>query len=255
MLRVACFMCYVGHGAFGFYRKEAWVPYFGVVGVGRDTARELMPLVGLMDVSLGISILLSPRPAVLLWMVIWAVWTALLRPLSGESSWEAVERAGNYGAPIAFLLLCVPLAGRWLKAAVPEPATLREVWLPRALALAAALLFVGHGALALGVKPGIVTTMASVFGGAATSLTFWSGIVEVALAIAIVARPSAELALFMACWKLATEALFVTAGAPFWEIIERGGSYGVPLALAILLHSRRDPATAAVTPRGASAAA
>ena len=39
----------------------------------------------------------------------------------------------------------------------------------------------------------------------------------------------------MAGWKFATECLFITAGAPFWEVIERFGSYTAPLALALLM--------------------
>src|SRR5262245_2443222 len=100
-LRIGAFMCFVGHGAFGVITKEAWVPYFGVAGIGRETAFHLMPLVGVVDIIVGCSMLIRPRPAVACWMVLWAAWTALLRPLSGETGWEALERAGNYGVPAA----------------------------------------------------------------------------------------------------------------------------------------------------------
>jgi hypothetical protein len=36
-------------------------------------------------------------------------------------------------------------------------------------------------------------------------------------------------------WKLLTEMMFLTSGAPIWEVVERGGSYGAPLALFVLL--------------------
>ena len=42
-------------------------------------------------------------PIVPLSLTVWGLWTASLRPLSGDSVWELVERAGNYGVP---LLLC-----------------------------------------------------------------------------------------------------------------------------------------------------
>ncbi len=42
------------------------------------------------------------------------------------------------------------------------------------------------------------------------------------------------LLLFVFAWKLGTEALRPLAGEPVWEFIERGGSYGAPLALAWL---------------------
>jgi hypothetical protein len=44
--------------------------------------------------------------------------------------------------------------------------------------------------------------------------------------------------LFVAAWKLATESLFVVAGAPVWEFVERAGSYVAPIALAALMMTR-----------------
>ena len=59
------------------------------------------------------------------------------------------------------------------------------------------------------------------------------------LAAAVAIRPMTGLLLFVAAWKLGTEFLFVTAGAPIWEFVERAGSYAAPLALAILMRERR----------------
>jgi hypothetical protein len=39
----------------------------------------------------------------------------------------------------------------------------------------------------------------------------------------------------VALWKLATESLFVAAGQPFWELVERGRSYAAPVAFAIVV--------------------
>ena len=105
ILRLGVVGCFIGHGAYGFITKEAWVPYFGVVGINRAWAYKLMPWVGAMDVSLGLTAAIIPLPIVLLHMTVWGIWTAALRPLSGDSVWELVERAGNYGVPLAFLIL------------------------------------------------------------------------------------------------------------------------------------------------------
>ena len=35
-------------------------------------------------------------------------------------------------------------------------------------------------------------------------------------------------------WKVATESLFLVSGAWGWEVVERGGSYGAPLAFALM---------------------
>ena len=65
---------------FGVITKEAWVPYFGVAGIGREMAFRLMPLVVALDILMGCLMLLGPRPAIAYWMIAWATWTALLRP-------------------------------------------------------------------------------------------------------------------------------------------------------------------------------
>ena len=226
-LRIGGFMCFVGHGAFGLVTKQAWVPYFGVVGIDRETAFQLMPLVGTVDVIVGFSILLRPRLPVACWMVLWAMWTALLRPLSGESGWEALERAGNYGVPAVLALMMVTrprVSARWV------------------LTFTVALLLFGHGALGVLGKPGITRNIASVFpAGVAPALTVYEGWFEIALGALVLIRPVPALLLFVCAWKLATEALFISAGAPIWEVVERGGSYAAPIALALTmcLHEAR----------------
>src|SRR5215472_2062637 len=105
LLRLGVVGCFIGHGAYGFMTKEAWVPYFGVVGIDRAWAYRLMPWIGAMDVSLGLTMAVVPLRIVLLHLTVWGLWTAALRPLAGEAVWECVERAGNYGVPLAFLVL------------------------------------------------------------------------------------------------------------------------------------------------------
>ncbi len=43
--RIGIASCFIGHGAFGVLTKEAWLPYFGLVGITPDNAYALMPLV------------------------------------------------------------------------------------------------------------------------------------------------------------------------------------------------------------------
>ena len=105
LLRIACFCEFVGHGAFGIITKAAWVPYFGVVGIPERWAYKLMPVVGSVDIFLGFLVLLKPIRAALLYMAVWGLWTALLRPLAGEPFWETIERAPNYLVPLALLYL------------------------------------------------------------------------------------------------------------------------------------------------------
>jgi hypothetical protein len=73
-----------------------------------------MPWIGGMDVSLGLLMAFVPLPVVLLYLTVWGLWTASLRPLSGDSVWELVERAGNYGVPLAFAPRRRPTPPAWL---------------------------------------------------------------------------------------------------------------------------------------------
>jgi hypothetical protein len=147
-LRIGAFGCYVGHGAFGIITKAAWLPYFAVVGIPEETAWRLMPIIGTADISLGILTLLRPMPVILLYMTVWSIWTALLRPFSGEGWWELLERAGNYGVPLAFLYWSRPgprlrdwfAVIRVSRARTPEAN--RLAWILR---ITTATLLIGHG--------------------------------------------------------------------------------------------------------------
>ena len=236
-LRIAAAACFIGHGAFGIITKPEWVPFFGVVGIPRDGAFALMPVVGTVDIIVGLSVLFSPRPAMLLYMTVWAIWTASLRPLSGDNVWEMLERAGNYGVPLAFLVL----AGRcssWRTWFAPIPVERvrpdRQFRVARILSWTTVLLLVGHGALgALEGKALLARHYAAVgLPPIALPIVSWT---ELSLAVLVLLRPSVPLLLSVAAWKAGTELLFPIAGAPIWEFIERAGSYAAPLALAMLV--------------------
>jgi len=111
MLRVACAAEFVGHGAFGIMTKAEWLPYFGVVGIPPEVAWKLMPVIGTVDVSIGLLVgIVRPVRIVLLYMAVWGLLTATIRPLAGEPIWEFIERIPNWAIPLAFL--CVRGFGR-----------------------------------------------------------------------------------------------------------------------------------------------
>lgn len=240
ILRVGVAMCFIGHGAFGLITKQAWVPYFAVVGISESSAWKLMPWIGAMDVAIGFLAFIWPCRALFMWAAGWAVWTALLRPFAGQGWPEFFERAGNYGVPLA-ILVAVGLRGSWF-ARLPEqwpeltePVRRRVM---RVLRFAAATLLAGHAACALVLqKPGLAHHY-EVFGVAnPAGVMLAVGWFELGLAAAVLAIRSPGVLVFVCFWKLATELLFLTSGAvaPFFEVIERGGSYILPLALAYLL--------------------
>ena len=259
ILRIGVFMCFVGHGAFGIITKSAWLPYYEVFGVPEDLAWRTMPIVGTMDIMIGIFALLSPCRAVLLYGAAWCLFTALLRPLAGQGIWETFERAGNYGVPLAFLALAG--WGRswrgWFEPIGPrEPADLDSARLGRVstiLRFTTGLLLIGHGGFGAFMHKDMLTQMyASVGLGSlpfgAAGLTPVIGWLELLLGVAVIAAPIPALLLSIFAWKIATEMLYPLSGYPFWEFIERGGSYAAPLALFFIVKRReaapgREPAS------------
>lgn len=255
ILRVAVAACFIGHGAFGLMTKAAWVPYFGVFGIPQPWAWKLMPIVGAVDVSIGVLTLIQPVRAVVLYMTLWGLQTACLRPVAGEGVWELLERAGNYGVPLA--LLCLLGAGRslpdWFSFRSAAALTvMRAAAIAWILRVTTTLLLIGHGGFAFamgknwaGYTAAIGLDPAVVAAHPASPLAGWF---ECVLGLVVLIAPTPGMLLFVFGWKLVTEALRPLAGEPIWEFIERGGSYGAPLALA-WLQSHREHLIDMVHPR------
>jgi uncharacterized membrane protein YphA (DoxX/SURF4 family) len=245
ILRIAAVMCFIGHGVFGIITKPIWCNYFGVFGIGPDMAYQLMPVVGTIDILMGLSLLFYPIRAVAGWLVIWGIVTASLRPLSGEPFAELIERAGNFGAPLALLLLAgnpgkTP-AGEsrltgirgWLTRISdrhqPDARTFSRVML--CLRIAVFLLLLGHGWLNLIEKKGLLQQYAGLGFSNPARTAFYTGLFEILAAVAILVKPVRPLLFALFLWKMGTELFY-----PHWELfewIERGGSYGCLLALWI----------------------
>ena len=233
-LRIASAMCFIGHGAFGIITKPIWCNYFAVFGIGHDLAYRIMPVVGTVDILLGLSLLVYPVRIVAGWLIFWGLITASLRPLSGESFGELIERAGNYGAPLALLLLSAP-GGRGFKAWLskidahphPDVRTMKRVtWCLRFVVF---LLLVGHGWLNLIEKKGLLQQYTALGFSNPANVARMAGAFELLAAVAVLVRPVRTLLLAFFIWKMATELFY-----PHWEVfewVERGGSYGCLLAL------------------------
>jgi hypothetical protein len=197
ILRVAVAACFIGHGAFGLITKAAWVPYFAIFGIPEAWAWKLMPVVGAVDISVGVLTLIRPVRAVVLYMTFWGFQTACLRPLAGQGMWELLERAGNYGVPLAFL--CLLGSGRsfadWFSSRPAPSLTLaRAATIGWILRMTTALLLIGHGgfdfamgkdwtgyAAAVGLSPTAV---------AAHPLSLMAGWFECGLGLTVLAWPA-----------------------------------------------------------------
>jgi hypothetical protein len=239
ILRVSVWACYVGHGMFGIRQKVDWLTFYRPFGIPDAIATHTMPLIGLVDVTMGYLALLRPTRVVLMYTAAWGIFTALLRPLVGMSFFETLERAGNYGPSIALLL------GSAGAALLTRPeiydlsveANFRR--LRQVLVITTSLLLLGHGGLAMVAKPQLVEHWHSLgvvgLDAGGQALVRMTGAAEVAAAALLLVWPNRPLCLIIVAWKLFTETLFLTSGAPVWEVVERGGSYGAPLALFVVL--------------------
>lgn len=233
-LRIASAMCFIGHGAFGIITKPIWCNYFGVVGIGHDAAYHLMPIVGSMDILFGLMILFYPIKAVPVWLIIWGLITALLRPLSGEPFAEFIERAGNFGAPLALLILSASgknIASPLFKKINPSNAVTIITWqkLIVCLQIIVYLLLVGHGWLNLLGKKSLLTQYAALGFYKPTNIAFIVGVFEIMAACIVLIKPLKPFLVFFLIWKMSSE--FFYPHYALFEWIERGGSYGCLLAL------------------------
>jgi len=105
ILRIGIFGTFLGHGIYALKVNPAWISYLLTVGFDIKQARTIMPFIGALDITLAIWVLLKPNKYILLWMVFWAFLTALMRPLSGGSVIDFIERSANWAAPLALLYL------------------------------------------------------------------------------------------------------------------------------------------------------
>lgn len=233
-LRIAAAMCFIGHGTFGIITKEIWSNYFGVFNIGHELSYRLMPILGTVDIMMGIVLLFYPMRGLLAWLVIWGFITALLRPLSGEPFPEFLERAGNYGAPFALLLLSGGI-GKNIKSVFTSVKTniqLNEKVLAKVitcLRIVVFLLFLGHGWLNLIEKKSLLDQYASLGFVNPGKTAQVVGLLEILGGLAVLIRPFAPLVIILFIWKVTSE--FFYPQYEIFEWIERGGSYGSILAL------------------------
>ncbi len=102
LLRVGVAGEFIGHGLLAVGGKADWVGWISqMIGVDSGTATTLLMLVGIFDVLVALIVLVKPVNSILLWATFWGFWTALVRPLVGQSILDFIERSANWAAPLA----------------------------------------------------------------------------------------------------------------------------------------------------------
>lgn len=106
VLRIGVAGEFLGHGIFALQGKAAWIGWISqLTGAEPKLAGQLLFLIGLLDLSVALTVLVKPWRPILLWAAFWGFWTALIRPVIGESVWDFVERWPNWTAPLALWFL------------------------------------------------------------------------------------------------------------------------------------------------------
>ncbi len=247
LLRFAILGCFIGHGIWGLLGKTAWLSFFEVFFFPAPISQSLMPLVGVMDIFVGVSIFFFPTRAILIWAAFWTVFTALLRPSAGMGMSEFFERAGNYGPPIAFLFMI-----GWSQ--FREKAFQRIQWrdlnwndgfnsLEKILRWSLVALLIGHGGLSFFNENALITKHLEFLGFAvdSTALKVF-GAFEMLLGVVVFFVPRLPgLMIFILSYKLFTEMLHPIVGQhrDMLETIERMGDYIIPIMLLVMYSTSR----------------
>jgi hypothetical protein len=102
LLRVGVAGEFAGHGLLAIGGKADWIGWISqMTGADAKTAATLLLLIGISDVLVACIVLVKPIRPVLLWAAFWGFWTALVRPLVGQSFLDFIERFANWAAPLA----------------------------------------------------------------------------------------------------------------------------------------------------------
>jgi uncharacterized membrane protein len=242
IFRIACAMCFIGHGIFGVITKPVWCNYFAVFGIGETLAYQLMPVIGIADIVLGLVLLFYPIRIAAAWLIFWGLFTALLRPLSGESFAEFLERAGNYGAPFILIILAAQPGNvfrNWFqKLNIPEGMLSKEQWkfIVVSLQVIGFILLLGHGWLNVIGKPSLLKQYTLLGIESPEKVANIVGAFEIAGAFSLLLWPVRQLVLVLFIWKVISEVYY--PAFPLFEWVERGGSYAILLALWIVLKDK-----------------
>ena len=102
LLRVGVAGEFLGHGLLAIGGKADWIGWISkMISVSTPTATTLLWWIGITDVIVAFVVLFRPVKPILLWAALWGFWTALVRPLVGQSWLDFIERFANWAAPLA----------------------------------------------------------------------------------------------------------------------------------------------------------
>ena len=120
-LRIGVFGEFLGHGVFALQNKQSWYKYFDFFGISDPVMiKNMLLLVGIMDIFLAIMVLVKPIRLGILWMALWGLFTALIRwPLGPDPVWDFLND-GRTGERHSHFSLCWVLCQRHSKSGLDK---------------------------------------------------------------------------------------------------------------------------------------
>ena len=103
--RIGIFGTFLGHGVVALNINPKWIPLITAFGFTPLQAIKIMPYIGILDIVIAFCILIFPVRIIVLWAIIWAFFTALSRPISGQEFVEFIERSANWCLPLILLII------------------------------------------------------------------------------------------------------------------------------------------------------
>ena len=105
ILRLAVAAEFAWHGVLALLGEKTWLGWFGSFGIADvELADRLLFIIGLLDLTVALIILIKPLRPVIVWAVIWGIWTASVEAVMGRNIWEFFEHWANWGLPLALLV-------------------------------------------------------------------------------------------------------------------------------------------------------
>lgn len=269
IFRISIFMTMAGHGFHGVFKggKQGWLQFFAgpdaMIGFNlfEPHAWTIMPIIGIVDILIGLYVLVRPSRYALLHAGLWAFVTAFFRPLADATGLAGghllsglLERTYNFGPALILLGLSLysthildafnSIHGFFVERVRFPRVTEREaIALRDVLAGLMAIALVGHAIYCLVDGSGTVGRHLVAFGHDKVLGLQVLGVLQLAAAaLILVGRRCSVVVAGVLAVALGVEFLYVgdiVAGhghylTAIFEIIERGGKYMIPVAILVL---------------------
>lgn len=239
-LSISVAISLLGYGIIGIISRQAWENYSEIFGMGKPVAYIFIYCFSILNIVLGLIMLIYPIRILAAWLMFWAVSAAPIFALSGKPFPEFIAQAGNFGAPLAFLVFYFKQPtnkGYWFSRVYRDNSTTEYIppGLFFCLQAIVVLLFIGHGWLNLVGKQELLDQYTSVGFHFPERIAYVVGFYEILAASTVLLCPLKTVLFSLLIWKIASGLFY--PHYTFFDWIRQSGSYECILALFFIVVS------------------